>query len=258
MLQTLMVTFREGIEAFLIIAITSLYLRNTGQASLLAAVRAGTGTALAGSLALGIVLARIGAMTPFWEGMLALLAMALVLTCTVHMMRQGKHMASHIRDHINLSVAKTGGTAFAGVFLFTFFMIGREGVEAATLLAALSGQSAMREFFAGGLIGLVLAGVMALVWVRYGRQVNLSRFFQVTGVFMVLFSVQLAIYAFHEFTEANAIPGVDNVYWHVVTEPYGPEGQYGAWLSYSLVLVPLVFLLVTWLRDRNGTTQLTA
>ena len=93
MLQTMMITFREGIEAFLIIAITSLYLRNTGRVMLLSAVRWATVVALAGSVALGIVLARIGAMTPLWEGLLALIAMVLVLTCTVHMMRNGKRMA---------------------------------------------------------------------------------------------------------------------------------------------------------------------
>ena len=48
---------------------------------------------------------------------------------------------------------------------------------------------------------------------------------------------------------AGAIPGIDNAQWHILTDPYGPEGQYGAWLSYSLVLVPLGFLLFTWLRE---------
>lgn len=254
MLQTMMVTFREGIEAFLIIAITSLYLRNTGRIALLPALRWGTGVALAGSLALGIALARIGAMTPLWEGCLALLAMVLVITCTVHMLRNGKRMAQHIRDHIDASDMPGGGAgnaAFTGVFLFTLLMIGREGVETATMLAALSGQSDMREFFAGGIVGVALAGLLAFAWVRYGKRVDLSRFFQVTAIFMVLFSVQLLIYAFHEFSEAEALPGLDNQWWHVATEPYGPEGQYGAWLSYSLVIAPLAFLAWAWWQDRR-------
>jgi len=31
---------------------------------------------------------------------------------------------------------------------------------------------------------------------------------------------------------------INNSYWHIATEPYGPEGQYGALLTYALVLLP--------------------
>ena len=54
----------------------------------------------------------------------------------------------------------------------------------------------------------------------------------------MLFVLQLTIYAFHEFSEAGALP-LDNAYWHIATEPYGPDGEYGHWLSYALVLIPL-------------------
>jgi len=56
----------------------------------------------------------------------------------------------------------------------------------------------------------------------------------------------IALYAFHEATEANILP-IDNAYWHVATEPYGPEGEYGALFTYALVLVPLAWLAwATW------------
>lgn len=253
MFPTMMLTFREGVEAFLIIAITALYLRNTGRADLLGALRWGTAVAIAGSVLLGIVLARAGGISPLWEGALALLAMVLVLGCTMHMMRHGKHMARQIRDQIDASAARGGRAAYWSVFLFTLVMIGREGVETAALLAAMAGAADMRSLFIGGIIGITLAALLALAWARLGKRVNLARFFQVTAVFMVLFAIQLLVYAFHEFTEANAIALLDNEWWHVATEPYGPEGQYGAWLSYSLVLVPLGFLVVTWWQDREGT-----
>ena len=250
MFQTMMVTFREGVEAFLIVAITALYLRNTGRVALLKAVRLGTGLAIAGSIILGVVLARVGAMSPLWEGALALLAMFLVLSCTVHIMRHGKRMAQHIREHVDANAAAGTKGAFVGVFLFTVLMIGREGIETATMLAALSSQASMRQFLWGGIGGVALAALLAFAWLRYGRRVNLGRFFQITAVFMVLFSLQLGIYAFHEFSEAHALPLVDNEYWHNATEPYGPEGEIGAWISYSLVLVPLALLAFAWWKDR--------
>jgi high-affinity iron transporter len=54
--------------------------------------------------------------------------------------------------------------------------------------------------------------------------------------------VQLGIYAFHEFSEAGALPLLDNAYWHDATEELA-EGAIGQWLSYSLLLVPVAFLL---------------
>jgi high-affinity iron transporter len=96
----------------------------------------------------------------------------------------------------------------------------------------------------------LLAALLALTWSHYGKRVNLQRFFQATAIFMVLFSIQLLVYAAHEFTEASAVPWIDNARWHALTEPYGPEGNIGAWLSYSLVLVPMIFMLVASLRPR--------
>ena len=45
---------------------------------------------------------------------------------------------------------------------------------------------------------------------------------------------------------------MNNAYWHMVTEPYGPEGVYGQWLSYLMVLIPALWLASLWGRDRLG------
>lgn len=250
MFPTLMVTFREGVEAFLIVAVIQLYLRQTGRLHLIPALRLGTVTAVLLSIVLGVILARIGALRPLHEGWLALAAFVLVLSCTVHMLRHGKQIASEIRQKIEATDKRGEAGAKLAVFLFVMLMIGREGVETATMLASLAASSDLRDLFVGGSIGVILAGLLALAWVRNGHRINLGRFFQVTAIFMTMFSIQLLIYAFHEFTEAGAVPGINNALWHILTEPYGPQGQYGAWLSYSLVLIPLGFLLVTWLRKR--------
>lgn len=255
MFPTLMVTFREGVEAFLIVAVTLLFLRKTQRQHLIPALHMATATAVAMSVVLGVLLAHIGALQPLHEGWLALAAFVLVLSCTVHMLRHGKRIAGEIRQKIEAADQRDGAGAKLAVFLFVLLMIGREGVETATMLASLATSSDMHDLFLGGLFGVVLAGLLALAWTRYGRRINLGRFFQITAVFMVLFSIQLLIYAFHEFTEAGVVPGIDNAQWHILTEAYGPQGQYGAWLSYSLVLVPLGFLLFTWLRERVAPLQ---
>jgi len=168
------------------------------------------------------------------------------------MLRQGRRMKAEIGARLDSASDRSGFTAALAVFAFAALMVGREGIETATMLAALAASAEQRDMFVGGAIGVLCAVAMAWAWTRYGRRVNLSRFFQVTAAFMVLFSVQLVIYAFHEFSEAGLLPGVDNQWWHVASEPYGPEGVYGHWLTYGLVLIPAEFLVAGWFGDRFG------
>lgn len=250
MFPTFMITFREGLEAFLIVSISATYLIQTGRQPLLRAVHWGVIVAVLMSAALGTVLAHIGGMTPIWEGYLALLASVLIISCTTHMLRHGKRMKKEITNHLQrVSDDTTLAAAFA-VFIFILLMVGREGIETATMLAALITEGDAALMVAGGLLGVLCAATMAWAWLRYGHCVNLSRFFKVTALFMVLFSMQLVIYAFHEFSEAQALPFLDNNYWHNISEPYGPEGRYGQWLSYSLALVPGIYLAFAWFKDR--------
>jgi high-affinity iron transporter len=246
MLPTLMITFREGVEALLIVAISLMYLRRTGAGHLAPAVHAGWGAALVLSAMLGVLLARIGAMTPLAEGVLALIAAVLVISCTVHMLRMGRQMKGQIDARLAQASAQPSAGAYTAVFLFVLLMVGREGVETATMVASLAAASDLRHLALGGVAGFALAGVLAWAWTRYGRRVDLSLFFRVTAVFMILFSVQLTVYALHEFTEAGVVPLVDNEYWHIATEDLA-EGTIGQWLSYSLLLAPLAFLLYGWL-----------
>lgn len=246
MFNSFMITLREGIEGFLVVAITLAYLRKTGRAYLAGAVYAGVAVALLASWGASLVFARADNQ-PLWEGILALVTAVLVVTFTVHVLRTAKFMKRAIEGHLEEAAAGGGAWAFVGVFAFTVLMITREGMEAALLLSSTFIQTETRPFFVGALLGLVVAGVLALLWGRYGHRVNLPRFLQVTAVFLLLFVVQLLIYGFHELTEAGVLP-IDNGYWHLVTEPYGPEGAYGQWLSYGLVLIPLGWLVWTTMR----------
>lgn len=254
MFETLMIAFREGLEAFLIIAITLAYLAKTGGEKLIPSVRQGCYVAVVACAILGIVLAKIGGLTPFWEGTLALVAAVLVISCTVHMLRMGKHMKREITGAIDKAVANPTGSAKFAIFLFVLLMIGREGLEAATMIASLAQTTDGTPLAIGGVLGVILAGLVAWAWSKYGHRVNLGLFFQVTAIFMVLFSIQLLIYAFHEYTESPELYSlgiIDTPYWHMVTEDWGPEGRIGAWISYSLLLVPLAFLGYSFFAEKN-------
>src|SRR5659263_625 len=112
MFQTLLITFREGLEAFLMVAVATLYLRKTGRHALISAVRSGLAVALLVSLAVGVLLAQIGASSPLWEGMLALIAAAAVIWCVAHMRKMGKHMSGDISSGIGKALILDGNSAW--------------------------------------------------------------------------------------------------------------------------------------------------
>src|SRR2546421_2043287 len=248
--QVLLVTLREGIEMFLIVAIAAAYLRKTGRAALLSAVGWGVVVAVLASLVLGVWLAEV-AVTPKSESVLALIAAVLVTSMVVYMLHAAKEMRRHIGARLEAAAQRPDKGAWAAVFLFVVFMVTREGMETAFITASLFRQTETVLFVWGAAAGLVAAAALAWTWSRYGHRVDLGLFFRVTSVFLLLFAVQLIIYAFHEATEANLLP-LDNAYWHLATEPYGPEGEYGAMLTYALVLVPAAWLAIAAMKPRSA------
>jgi high-affinity iron transporter len=146
---------------------------------------------------------------------------------------------------------KRGTAAFLGVFGFTLLMITREGMETALLMGTLLFQVGANQVLAGAVVGTLLAAGVALMWSQYGHRVNIGLFFQVTAVFLLLFVVQLVLYGFHELTEAFiTIPLAERLHW--ATEPYGPDGRYGQYLTYLLVLLPIGWLVVSALMPKRG------
>lgn len=256
MLQTFMITLREGLEAFLIVAISLSYLRKTGRGHLVPAVGWGVGSSIVASAITGYLLQR-AANQALWEGVFAIVAAILVGTLTVHMWRTAKHLKRDIETRLEkTSTEDQGAAAYAGVFLFTVFMITREGMETALLMNGLLLQEKPGAILGGALLGLLLAGALAWLWSRNGHRINLARFFQVTAIFLFVFLIQLLIYGFHEMTEASVLPWSEdlNDKLHWATEAYGPEGRYGQWLSYALVALPVGWLFGAWLRDGKALT----
>ena len=240
MLQAFVITLREGLEAFLIVAISLAYLRKSGKHQLIPAVH--WGIALSVLLSIGAaVLFQRASNQALWEGILALVAAVLVASLIVHMWRHARRMRREIEVHLEQSALKVGAKAFASVFFFTLLMITREGMETAMLMGTLLFQIRAVDIITGAVAGTMCAAVVAWLWSRYGHRVNLALFFQVTAVFLTVFVLQLLIYGFHELTEANIFPYSEPLHW--ATEPYGPDGRYGQYLTYLLVLLPLAWLV---------------
>lgn len=266
MLNSFIIVLREGFESFLLVAVILSYIKKSGRASLKPAVYVALALGLTVSAALGYLLAvgvddsRISQMfgetaggyvsqflgnEALREGVLGLIAMVMVGTLVIHMWRTGPKLRERMHQRLGEVSTRTSSlAAMAGVFLFTFLMITREGMETALMLMQVKNQ----QLIAGALLGLMAAVVFALGWARFGHLINVKRFFQVTGVFLLLFMVQVGIYSFHEFSEAGLLPNSEML--HDATEKFSPDGLYGKWFSLVMILVCSLWLLAGWLMDR--------
>jgi len=249
MFETFTITLREGIEAFLIVAISLAYLEATGRAYLAKAVYAGITTAVAVSALGGVYLAEL-AQNPYWEGGLAMIAGLLVLSLTVVMMRNAKNIRGEIHNRLENTAGRTGLGAQIGVFAFIVLMIAREGMETALMMGSLAGNVDAASMLSGAVAGLVTAAGVGVLWVKGSHLINLRLFMQVTGIFLSLFAAYMFIYGVHEFTEMNAMPLVDNAFWHEHTENFAHGGLYGQIMQYGMVVVPAVWLALAGLKRR--------
>ena len=85
-------------------------------------------------------------------------------------------------------------------------------------------------------------------WAQFGHLINVKRFFQVTGIFLLLFMAQVAVYTLHEFAEAGLLPNSEAL--HTATEKFSADGLYGRWFSVVMVGICAVWLLAAWVIDR--------
>ncbi|HEY7449868.1 MAG TPA: FTR1 family protein [Vicinamibacterales bacterium] len=248
MLQAFFITLREGLEAFLIVAISLAYLRKSSRHELIPAVHWGIAISIVLSIGAAILFRR-AANQALWEAILALVAAASVATLTVHMWRTARRIKRDIEGRLQSAALKTGAAAFLAVFGFTLLMITREGMETMLLMNTLLFQVKSTSVISGAVAGTVVSAFVAWLWSRYGHRVNLGLFFQVTSVFLMVFVVQLLIYGFHELTEANVLPYSEPLHW--ATEPYGPDGRYGKYLTYLMVALPVGWLAIATLIGRK-------
>ncbi len=241
MFESMIIAFREGMEAFLIVAISLAYLARTGRDNLKKPVYMGIAAALVCSAVLGVWLEEVSD-NPLTEGALAVVAGVMVGTFTVHMIKAAKTMGSGIRAHIDNQAAKNGLWAGFGIFMFTTLMITREGMETVLMMSAAAYQTTAAQMFMGIMAGLALAALMGYFWVRKSHLINIGRFLQVSSIFLVIFSVHLFLYGLHELSETGMVPLLSNGVFHELTEVASHDNILGQMIAYSMVVVPLGWL----------------
>ncbi len=209
MLESLVITLREGVEAALIVGIVLSCLRKTGRSAWARVVYLGLGTAVLASLAFGLLLHRINVseLGDAYEGGLMLVAAIFVATMAWWMSRTGKRMKGEIEEKLSVLSAGPGRGAAIGLFSFVFLMVFREGIETVIFLAAVSIRTTSALLnFTGAMAGLALAVGFGVAFFKGSLRVNLSRFFRMTTLVLFAISIELLVSGVHELSEAGVLP----------------------------------------------------
>jgi len=215
MLSSFFISFREGLEAFLIIGIIISYLFKINEKRFIKHVIFGALSAIVLSIGIAYIFELllggfVGKLEQIFEGSIMLLAV-IVLTYMIFWMN---NQAKKIKSDIEISVENVIGKGrIFSLFLLGFIVVLREGAETVLFFRAISFQTSSKELIIGGAIGIISSIILALLFFVSTKKVNLSLFFRITGILIMFIAAGLLSTSLHEFQEAKIIPVIkDNIY----------------------------------------------
>lgn len=196
-----LVTFREGFEIALIIAMLAAILTQTGRRDQFRAVWGGVlASALLCTVSAIVAFRLVGEL----HGSAQMLVEAIVMIGAAGVMTW---MIVWMRRHArSIKGELTGGLALAttssAVFVFAAVAVLREGFETVMILLAAGGQSsAPLQVTLAAVVGFGAAAVLGRAVYRRGMRMDYGRFFRVTGVALIAFATYSLAYGMHELVE---------------------------------------------------------
>ncbi|MCE8423692.1 MAG: FTR1 family protein [Candidatus Methanoperedens sp.] len=226
MLASFLITFREALEAALIIGIIAAYVARIGRKDLTRYINVGIIAALIASLAVAMIFKTVyGELSDTAEqlfGGAAALAAAIVLTYMIFWMaNNSRQIKGEVQEKIDLSISK--GQVF-GIAALSFIAVFREGVETVLFLETLAINEPF-DTISGFIIGLAAVIVLSFIMFKGTYRLDVGKFFRYTSFLLVLFSAGLVATGVQEFNEAGIIPyGIEQV-WDV-NPSLNPDGSY--------------------------------
>ncbi|MBN8191700.1 FTR1 family protein [Bacillus sp. NTK074B] len=211
-LQALLITFREVLEALLIIGIITTYLKKTNHGQFTKYVWLGAGLAILASVGVAmlfqVVFTGFAAM-----GSEMYLKIGIMLVSSVLLTQMVFWMANHSRDLKGNMEGKmnhfisTGN--IVGMVIHSFLVVLREGVETVFFFAAITGGdigAAMQGW--GAITGVVIGSIVAYLFFKGTMRISLKSFFKVTGAFIILISAGLLVQAISMMQDIGLIGSV--------------------------------------------------
>lgn len=206
---SLLITFREALEAALIVAIIASYLKKIGKQSFNKYLYQGVLAAIAVSAILGLAIFTIfgeltGASAEIFEGVASLTAMVVLTYMILWMAKHAQNIKADLEQKVDVAVT-TG--QLVGIVTLSFVAVFREGLETVLFLTTLA---AIDPF--GAAFGVVLASLivvmLAILLMKGIYRLDIKKFFQYTSMILIVFAAGLAGYGTHELIEAGEDSGI--------------------------------------------------
>ncbi len=240
MIESLIITLREGIEIALVVGIVVVYLRTAGRTELLPSVYAGLVAAVLVSVGGAVLLEELAVDQESLEGWFMLVAAACVVSMVVWMWRTSRTISAEIRERVGGILQRQASLRVRlSVAGFVFFMVVREGIETALFLHAVAYSIGGWQSIAGTVAGVGLATAFGVVFVRGSVRIDIGRFLKVTAFTLILFALQLVINAVHEFLEYGLLPASPRLMGIV-----GPIVQHDTFFIAAIVAIPAFMLFI--------------
>ncbi len=217
MAASFFLSLREGLEAALIIGILLGALKKLNHTKYQTFIWFGTVLALVISMIVGVGLNFLGGSfegkaEEIFEGLAMLIAAGILTWVILWMQTKAKSFNERLESDAEQAILKDNKVA---LFFLAFVAVIREGIELAIFLTAAAIDSNQSQILIGAGLGLVAVIIIAFLFFRSLVRLDLSRFFQVTSIILILFAAGLVAHGIHEFNEAGIIPSAIDHVWDI-------------------------------------------
>jgi len=216
-LPSYLLSLREGLEAALVVGIVLGALRQMHRTDLVFSVWGGVLAASITSILAAVLLTTFGLslhdpVEAIFEGITMLLATAVLTWMIFWMSRQSRHIKGQLEAGVRQAALSSGKR---GLFMLAFLAVVREGIELALFLTAATFASDGIQTITGTFLGLFTS--ILLGWSLFATSVRLDlrRFFQVTGVLLIMFAAGLVARSVSEFIEVGWFPALVEHVWNL-------------------------------------------
>ncbi|MBO8160826.1 MAG: FTR1 family protein [Thermosipho sp. (in: Bacteria)] len=205
-MAVLLITFRESLEAALIVGILFAFLKKNNLPIFKKQVWLGVIFGVILSIIIGIIF--VAAENIFdktteriFEGIISLIG-AFLISTLILWLNKNKSFKKQIEGKLNnFIISRNFGKI---LLLVTLLNILREGFETVIFLYSIPGEN--YPYLFTGILGVIIAITLAYLLFKGFIKLKLSNLFKITNFLLILFAGGLVAYGIHELQEAHVIP----------------------------------------------------
>ena len=242
-----LIGLREGLEAAIVVSILVAFLVKSERRDALKWAWLGVGAAIAMTVIVFLTIQYgentiTGLAAEAIAGVTSLIAVAIVTTMVLWMKKAAASMSGTLRGDMARAL-ETGPFAVA---LLAFLAVGREGVETALFMVGYAEAQTAWPLI-GLITGVLIAGAIAYGMYRGALCINLSKFFQYTGVFLIVVAAGILSYGVGALPTVAWLPGLANKAFDISTW-FNWSSWYGEIIQgiFNVTPTPTVLQLLGW------------